>query len=647
MVRFVWSAYFAIIAVLVLLGAETAHAQGIDSYVDSNQIRLGETVEYIIDIEQNVRQVLPPESSGFRVVGQSTRTNVRVANGTVERTLSYRFRLSPTKVGTIPTGAARVRFPDGTMLRGTSFAIEVLDAQQTPPPSAARRQARSAPVRPQRAGVTDPTQGGGMKPSSPRTADDDLLPSMPPAGSGALFSSGLPADGVDGPFVVAMISDNEPYVGEQLIADYLLFSPVSGFGMNAQGLTEPEFTNFWFDDITEQRRANGRTSMIGTERVRGRLYEVHLLRSFLILPLDSGEAIVPPIDLTVSDSTLFGQQGTRDISSPPLQIDVRPLPTTDRPPGFRFGNVGRFTLTADVQPDAVKVGDTGRIQITVSGAGIASRVVAPEIELPDSVRQFPPDDRVNESISSTGWMRLDHTRTVAFNPVREGTVQLPTVAFSYFDPWSESYKTVEAELGTIDAQGVRAGYVQPDGSNTETSAPDAWLAGLPAERTLDTVDLSVSRLTPYRGRASFYTLLLAPFLLVFATAGIRGLREKRKKSAPTREKDRAGKTAKKQIAALDSSDTQSFSQLAHIIRRYIGIKSQRPTQGTTLKQVREIAGQHFGRTGFQLADIVGEAEHARFSGASTDDFMRLKVRASETIQAAEHALNHLNSEESP
>lgn len=644
MVNSWWSTFVMAAAMLAFIGATKVHAQGIDSYVEANQIRLGESVEYIIDIDQTVRQVLPPESSGFRVIGQSTRTNVRVANGSVERTLSYRFRLAPTKVGTVATGAARVRFPDGTMVRGTSFDIEVLDARQTPRPPAVPVQARSAPVRPQRTGSNDPAQTGAMKRSGPSNTDDDLLPSVPPAGSGDLFSSGVPADNADGPFVVTMISDNEPYVGEQLIADYLLFSPVSGFGMNAQGLTEPEFTNFWFDDITEQRRNNGRTSMIGTERVRGRLYEVHLLRSFLILPLESGEAIVPPIELTVSDSSLFGQQGTREISSPPLQIDVRTLPTADQPAGFKPGNVGRFTLTATVDPGELKVGDTGRIQIAIRGAGISSRVVAPGITLPDSVRQFPPDDSVSETISTSGWMQLSHTRTVAFNPLREDTVNLPIVTFSYFDPWSESYRTVEAELSPVAVQGVRDGFTQPNGDNAGVSPPDAWLAALPTERTMEAVEVGFSRLKPFRGSTGFYTLLLAPFLLVLTTAGIRGLRTERKKSAPQRKKEKAGRIAVKAIRALDPADKESFSQLAQILRRYIGIKSQMPTKGATLQRVREIAGQHFGRVGFLLADIVKEAEHARFSEASADDFTILKERAAETIQSAENGLQQMGAE---
>ena len=74
-----------------------------------------------------------------------------------------------------------------------------------------------------------------------------------------------------------------------------------------------------------------------------------------LFPLRAGELEVGPMRVTIK-STLRGArtQGARE--SEALRIHVTDPPIATRPPGYEVGDVGRFALTATVEPRTAEVG---------------------------------------------------------------------------------------------------------------------------------------------------------------------------------------------------------------------------------------------------------------------------------------------------
>jgi hypothetical protein len=424
-------------------------------------------------------------------------------------------------------------------------------------------------------------------------------------------------------------------VGEQLMVDYLFFSPVTGFGMTPEGLNEPAFSDFWFQNMTEGRR-NGGGSMLGTERVRGRLYEVHLIRSFLLLPLEPGELLVPAIELEVSDSTFFRRRGTKTLASPTLKLDVRELPEEGRPSGFRPGNIGRFSISTNLEDGQLRVGDTGRLQVRIEGVGISSRIVPPDVSLPDGLRQFDPEDSVEDSRSRKGWMEAHMQRTIPFTPRREGSFEFRDVAFHYFDPWKEAYETVTASSASLLVEGSRPGAIPNQDSDEAREDSEAdWLSALPGERRVRKKGRVFSRLEPFPASMGFYSLLAVPFLLVGGTAALRKFRAHREETAPDRKRAHAGKRTRKALKDLDPEDRESFSTMARLLRDFVTTKTGEACRGATIERVRNVAGQHFGRPGFQIGNLIEQAERARYGAAEDIDFASLRDDALKVLNEAQ------------
>lgn len=113
-----------------------------------------------------------------------------------------------------------------------------------------------------------------------------------------------------------------------------------------------------------------------------------------------------------------------DVAAGPAQLEVREVPTADRPAGFT-GAVGRFTVEAELAPRKADVGATVRWTWTVRGVGNLDAFAAPAAP---ELQDFHVLGRLEE--------RREDGRVFVFelSPLRPGLQTLPEVTFGYFDP---------------------------------------------------------------------------------------------------------------------------------------------------------------------------------------------------------------------
>ena len=72
------------------------------------------------------------------------------------------------------------------------------------------------------------------------------------------------------------------------------------------------------------------------------------------------------------------------VSSAPLTIDIRPLPTAGQPASFS-GAIGRFHLEVEAHPTFLRVGDPLSMTLTVRGEGLLETVRPPALEQQDTL----------------------------------------------------------------------------------------------------------------------------------------------------------------------------------------------------------------------------------------------------------------------
>lgn len=598
--------------VLALLLPTRGTAQDLVARVDRTQLAVGESLQLAVVYSGpgNVSIGLP-EGDDFDVVGEMTSSSFTYRGRTATSQVTKTFTLVARREGTLSIGRVPVRTDAGLRYTDAIPIVAVATPGSPQQPNAPPQRPSVAPVRPSQsvATTTDAMGARGFVP----------LPS-----SGAMFRGALPSEPLSRPFIVAQVSDNQPVIGQQLVIDYLLFTPAMWLSLEALDLVEPPFDNFWFRDITEDR--HGRRNRM-SEVVGGEIYDVQILRSFVAVPLQTGELSVPPIQLTLM--TRSRQRNGITVASTPLLLEVSDVPSDGRPDGFVEANVGAMTLDVAASTTSARVGDAVTLTLRMTGIGLDSRLVAPAIEAQPGLRVIAGPTETSMLVDSSGWLRAMVRSEITIVAEREGDWQIGPLKVAYFDPLTDEFGEAVAAPVTITVRGNNpnaAPAAEP--SDASATDPQLWHHALPAERdwqrgTSGARDVFV----PTRG---YFALLAAPPAIWLATWLAAAWRERRRRRQPERSRRSAGATA---LAAIDSSQGEA-AEILRIVRTYLADRAARPLLGASRSELVRVAHELFGARADALESVLEQAELARYAQAATPE---LKAAARAAIVQCEEA----------
>ncbi len=160
-------------------------------------------------------------------------------------------------------------------------------------------------------------------------------------------------------------------------------------------------------------------------------------------------------------------------SSEALRVHVTEPPMAGRPPGYSVGDVGKFSLSATVDPREVDQGGAVAVHVEVSGTGNVPNTVATPARA--DVDWLTPE--VHEKVGPIGDTGYGGSRTFDYvaRIKRAGTVDLGELSLPYWSPEHKKYDVARAALGTLR---VRPTPGAPSADNDSSQV----LAGLPPLR---------------------------------------------------------------------------------------------------------------------------------------------------------------------
>lgn len=238
------------------------------------------------------------------------------------------------------------------------------------------------------------------------------------------------------------------YVGEPLLATYKLYSRLRSESSLSKN---PSFNGFSVVEMIQQNDPGS----VSTEQLNGRSYNVYTIRKAQLYPLQSGETELESasLDNRITFIKYSGNNGnnynidpdamvteTVTLSSKPITIKVKPLPETGKPDGFK-GAVGNFIIESSLQKNNFTTDETGKLFITITGSGNMQLLTLPDISWPANFEIFETklsDNTDNKTIPISGSKNFE----IPFSVSKEGAYQIPIIKFSFFDPASNSYKTL-------------------------------------------------------------------------------------------------------------------------------------------------------------------------------------------------------------
>lgn len=563
MIRTGRSAIAAALIVAALCSTAAADDLRVTAHVDRTLVPLGQTVTLTVTAEGTMRQVsapsLPPLQA-FVVQSSGSSTNMSWVNGQMSASKSWSYALAPREVGEFTIGSAEVDF-DGDTYRTDPIEVEVVAGDAAEPPAA-------TPERP---------------PSGVDSAGRDI-------------------------FITTSVDETRAFVDEQITLSFKFYRRVSLVDRPRYGA--PDLTGFWVEELGDQEEYY--------EVVDGLQYRVTEIKTALFG--------AKPATATIGPATLSYQEGRsgfpffsggrpRTLTTRPIEVEILPLPREGRPADFT-GAVGSFGVSARLESESVPALSPVTLKIRISGTGNIRTAPGPEIS-------EIPGFRIYESGSSTEITRKNHavggvkTYEYVLVPQASGTLTVPGVSFSYFDPAKGSYERAGSSDLSLS--------VTPGTPGTEPGM-------IPVPAAISRVGRDIRYIHESRGvlrpppapvhvRAWFLVLQTIPLVGLASAVAVKRRRDRYAEDSGLVRYVRAPRAARRELTEaatlLRSGDrAAACSAIARAVTDFIGGRWGVPARGMTMPDLARMLRSAGGDEEIveRVRRLLSECDLGRFAG---------------------------------
>ncbi|MFP2995318.1 BatD family protein [Spongiivirga sp. MCCC 1A20706] len=320
----------------------------------------------------------------------------------------------------------------------------------------------------------------------------------------------------DNMFFVAEISNANPYLNEPISITYKLYFSKNIAVRNYDILDTPKYNDFWSNDIP----IKGYPLQQGT--FKGKPFYYYVFKKIVLYPQKSGSLTIKPysinvfVDVPTNRRDIFGQRmykkAEKSLTAGSRKINVKALPEAGKPESFT-GAVGSFDFNVEVSRNSLSASESLQAKVQVKGNGNLKLFELPKLNVPSSLEAYDPERDTKVATSLRG-MRGSVVDNYTLVPQYRGKYPIPALSFSYFDPKTESYRTVNSEEIVIDViDGPMNNALASSNGNANTKQavmlnPNQF-RGFKVNANLVSIDQ-----TDFFKSSWFYWLLLGPLLLI-------------------------------------------------------------------------------------------------------------------------------------
>jgi hypothetical protein len=525
---------------------------------------------YVIENGQGTGLQLPDISEFQLLGGPSVSNSYSFVNGQSSQSVSYSYTLRAKKEGTFKLGKGSIKIA-GVTAESNELSIQVTAAVQQQ-----QQQTRRS---------NNPF--GGWDPFG-----DDPFGDNPPQQE--VNMDDLRKQIKDDAFLRVNIAKGNVYKGELLTVSYKLYfnRPMGGLNLKKA----PSFEGFWSQEVELDPKRQPTT-----EVVNGKQYRTIEVLKYNLYPQRSGNLPLTPVEMDAvvqvvvqrkprsAFDAFFGSNQAVNVpvvlQSNAASISAKELPEAGKPTDFT-GAVGKYNFETNLSGTETKTDEPLTYSIKVSGSGNLKFIDAPKLNLPPDFEVYDPKIKENISNSALG-LSGSKQYDYLFIPRQPGEYKLPAQAFSYFDPATAKYNTINTKEYTIKVTGAPS-----QAASTGTTTAKQNVAELDKDiRYIKTkTDLAESGSSPY----SFgYTVAyLSPFLLLGGLVMLRKRNETlagdvigTKRRRATKVAQQRLSNAKKLLAANDK--TGFYNEVSRAMWGYLGDKLNIDMAGLNKDNIQE------------------------------------------------------------
>ncbi len=606
----------------------------------------------------NVQRFSLPTLSDFDVVGgpmQSQSTSYVNGERSSSIELTYIFKAKRKGTLVIPGGIAIM---DGKQYRSNDVSIEVIDgsvAQQN-------NQARNRGYNPfDDDPFGDQSPFGGNDPFAAmqqqqmqmmkqlrqlqQQAFGGAQPMMPQSAPGGRSAEPVNKEDIDkNIFIKVDVDKRNVALGEQITAVYKLYTRLP---MQVNLTKLPSLIGFWSQDFKIPQPPKP-----SREVLDGKEYQVFVLKKSALFPTQTGTLTLDPAQAEGAVKVLSSRKvkhhdpfeeffggsladafvtayGYEDVpvklKSTPISIQVSDIPKEKKPASFQ-GAVGHYSLESNIDKTELTTDDNATITLRISGSGNLKLIGTPALSIPEDIDTYDPV--VRDTITNTNNIIAGYkTFSYTLSPRVAGIFTIPASEFSYYEPSSNSYKTLSIPSYTL--------HVKP-GKNAGIASRNI----LPKD--IHDIQGKVSALQQdHSGRLPssglFWSGFALPLLAYMGLLALRKREEKLQSDVVLFKNKRANKVALKRLALAEKYLAQSaqnpfYEETSKAVWLYLSDKLNIPLSSLS----KEVADEKLNarmvpiHTKSEIFRITGECEMALYSPDSGT--LKMKQTYSDTLR---------------
>lgn len=586
-----------IVALLLFLlyGLSPAYAQDVRfTATAKTAVRVGENFQLNFTVNAQGKAYQGPNIQDFQVLSgpnSTSSTQMQIVNGQTTSKVSYIFSytLRAIKEGTFTIPAASIEV-NGKRYTSNSLTINVVKGSANA------------------AGAQGQTQNGDTS--------DDL-------------------------FLKASISNPSPYLGEQTIITYKIYTSIQVSNLDVNKISS--FPGFWAKDLHQNLKEFPQSR----EVINGKEYVVAEVRKFALFPQRSGEITIEPGELNcvaqIQSSTgrkssdpffdsffndpFFNkryQNVEKQLLSNSLKINVKPLPTQNKPADFS-GAVGNFTFNSEISETTVKTNEAITLKFTLQGKGNIELIDPPSVAFPPDFEVYDPDIKNNIKANQNG---VSGTRTFDYLiiPRNPGDFTIKPVTISYFDVAKNDYVKltspeykIKVEKGEGQTQAV---------SYSGLSKTDIQYLGKDI-RHIQLPPFQLRTIGTFFFRSDLYFILLfSPFFIAVLILIIWRRTIKQRSDVVRMKTKKATKISRKRLKLAhkylkETRENEFYIEISQALWGYLSDKLVIPKAELSMDNVRDILTRKNVNQEItnQFIETLNNTEYARFAPGNKSETM--------------------------
>lgn len=576
-----------------LVKGQDADAVTFEIQLSKPKLGLNERLRVDFTMNKDGDNFNPPDFNGFRVLmGPSQSISSSWINGVRSYSKTYSYTLAPTAKGKFTIEQATI------IIAGKTY--------------------KSLPKEVEVTAAVD-------KPSDQMTAEDVADENL---------------------HLVAEVSKTNPYLNEAISVVYKLYVSPNISVSNYQPLDNPTYNNFWSQDIKVSRL----TAQNGT--YQGKPYRYVVLKRVVLYPQKTGKLEIEPLSLDVtvdvptSRRDFFGgriySQTNKTVSAGNRVINVKSLPTTNQPVNFT-GAVGEFDFSVNTTKTELNATESLQATVEVSGKGNLKLFKLPEPELPSSLEVYEPEFTEDVRTNLSGMQgKVSNSYTIV--PSFRGKYPIPSISFSFFNPKTERYETLNSDEIIINVL---------EGPNNSGSLSNSAIGQTNKQQVVTTgSQFNFIKLSPnltnmgtsyFFGSTRYYLWLLLPLLLIPLAIILRKKRDAIAEDVVGNKIKRANKLARKYLSAarkeLGNKDA-FYIALERALHNYLKAKLKIETSEFSKDKISQLLNKKGieETTIYEFIGLLQNCEAARYSPFSNVEMQRDYDKASEVISLMDKQL---------